>query len=111
MGDGVKGISLKRAGKTNNHHYVPKSRGGTKHPRNGWNLDINRHNAFHDLFGLRTFEEAAELLLEAQAIKRWKKWSFDVCAYRLLFGIFGTRTFEKAAAVLLRAAEMQKRRK
>jgi len=61
---------LERKGHRNRHHILAKKRGGTKQPKNLILLDENRHAAYHLLFGTRTFEEAARLLLRADKIKR-----------------------------------------
>jgi len=53
---------MERAGKKNRHHILPRSRGGTKSPKNILILDSNRHSAYHLLFGNRTLLEAAALL-------------------------------------------------
>ena len=55
-------LEWERAHKTNKHHNLSKKRGGTKSPKNILNLDINRHRAYHFLFGNRTLLEAAALL-------------------------------------------------
>jgi len=53
---------MERAGRFNKHHDRPKSRKGTKSPKNILILDVNRHSAYHLLFGNRTLLEAAALL-------------------------------------------------
>lgn len=58
-----------RGKRKNNHHIIPKSRGGTKTVENLIKLDENRHEAFHFLFGTRTFVEAAKILLRANRMK------------------------------------------
>ena len=55
-------MEWERAGEFNYHHIRPRSRGGKKHPRNILRMDINRHRAYHFLFGNRTLLEAAALL-------------------------------------------------
>jgi len=59
----------KLAGKTNRHHVIPKSRHGTFAPMNIVHWDINKHRAFHFLFGNRTLEEAAEYLRHMNQLK------------------------------------------
>jgi len=68
--DKVNRTFLKRKGRRNKHHILAKKRGGTKTPKNLILLDENRHAAYHLLFGTRTFEEAARLLLRASKMKR-----------------------------------------
>ena len=65
MGKKAKKKFKKRKGIKNKHHNVAKSRGGTGLSKNIVRLDENRHNAFHLLFGNRTFREASEVLLRA----------------------------------------------
>lgn len=45
------------------HHNRAKSRGGTYAPSNIFILTMEKHRAFHLLFGNRTFKEAAAVLL------------------------------------------------
>ena len=59
-----------RAGKTNRHHIKPKKRKKKTKKNNIINMDINRHQAFHFLFGNMTFIEAANLLIRADKMKR-----------------------------------------
>jgi len=59
-----------RAGKTNKHHIRPRHRKGKSKVENLIRLDINRHAAFHLIFGNMTFVEAANLLLRVDAMKR-----------------------------------------
>ncbi len=61
---------LRRAGKINKHHNLAKSRGGTKTGYNMFLMDDNRHAAFHLLFGTRTFQEAALVLLRADRMRK-----------------------------------------
>ena len=61
----------RRSGRRNRHHVLPKSRGGVMQSDNIIYLDEARHQAFHFLFGLRTFEEAALVLIKTeQYLKR-----------------------------------------
>jgi len=58
-----------RAGWQNRHHLLPKARSGGWNTENILYMDERRHTAFHLLFGLKTFTEAAELLLRAHRAK------------------------------------------
>ncbi len=58
-----------RSRKFNEHHIKPKCKGGDSSEKNLIRMDINRHDAFHLLFGNRTFEGAARLLLRVSKIK------------------------------------------
>jgi len=60
----------KRAGKFNKHHVRPKHRKNKSKPNNLIRMDINRHQAFHLIFGNRDFVEAANLLLRADKMLR-----------------------------------------
>jgi hypothetical protein len=62
---------LKRAGRNSKHHNLAKSRSGTATQYNLFNLDDNRHAAFHLLFGVRTFLEAAAVLIRADRMRRY----------------------------------------
>lgn len=57
------------AGKNNKHHDLAKSRKGSNRPSNIFLWDINKHRAFHFLFGNRTLEEAAEFLRHMKELK------------------------------------------
>lgn len=71
LNDRVSPTFTHRKGKTNRHHILPKKRKGIKSKTNLIELDVNRHAAFHLLFGNRTFKEAAMLLVRAdQMVKR-----------------------------------------
>lgn len=61
--------SWERSGHFNRHHIHPRSRGGTMAGHNLLIMDTNRHRAYHLLFGLLNFKEAAELLLRCQTMK------------------------------------------
>lgn len=61
---------LVRAGYCNRHHIKAKSKGGHANPQNMILLDERRHAAYHLLFGLKTFDQAAELLIRTAEIKR-----------------------------------------
>jgi hypothetical protein len=67
-----------KAGRRNRHHIKAKSRGGTMSPKNLILLDENKHAAFHLLFGLRTFREAASLLIRASEMKERQSAKKDV---------------------------------
>ena len=66
-------MKWERDGRKNNHHVLPKSRKGTKKPSNILILDINRHSAYHLLFGNRTLLEAAALLKRTHYYQGRKK--------------------------------------
>lgn len=59
-----------RKGRCNRHHIRAKSLGGSRCIQNLILLDENRHAAFHLLFGLKTFKQAAEVLLRADRMKK-----------------------------------------
>lgn len=56
--------------KTNRHHLTPKSRGGNDFPANLLRIDMERHNAWHFLFGNKTLQEIIELLERLKQMKR-----------------------------------------
>jgi len=60
---------LQRKGRKNRHHILAKARGGTYASENIIWMDERRHSAFHLLFGLKTFREAAEVLIRAADLK------------------------------------------
>ena len=53
----------------NRHHILPKSRNGGREPENMLLLRVQRHEAFHYLFGDKTLEEAIVLLLRVHRAK------------------------------------------
>lgn len=53
----------KRSGKIIKHHIVNRCRGGKSTPDNLLRFDSERERAWHFLFGNKSFEEVAELLL------------------------------------------------
>jgi len=62
--------------KMNKHHLRPKSRGGSKVQSNLILIDMERHNAWHILWGNRTLDEIIELLIRLREIK--KSQSYEV---------------------------------
>jgi hypothetical protein len=59
-----------RSGCTNRHHNFAKCRGHNESINNIIIMDTRRHQAFHLLFGVRTFREAAILLLRVERAKK-----------------------------------------
>jgi hypothetical protein len=53
----------------NRHHLRPRSRGGKKHKANMLLIDIERHKAWHTLFGNHTLDEVLGLLLRVKRAK------------------------------------------
>jgi hypothetical protein len=53
----------------NRHHLRPKSRGGQKIQSNLLLIDMERHCAWHKLWGNRTLEEVIALLQRLKSIK------------------------------------------
>lgn len=60
--------ALKKCGEKNKHHVIPKCRGGNHGPI--IMIDIMRHQAYHFLFGNKTFTEAAQLLIRVEQAAR-----------------------------------------
>lgn len=55
----------------NRHHFLrPRSRGGDNSVNNLLLMHIERHEAWHKLFGLMTADEALELLSRAIRMKK-----------------------------------------
>jgi hypothetical protein len=59
----------KRCNKFNYHHIKNKTNGGEKIESNLLRLDIERHNAWHFLFGNMSFREVADLLIRVCELK------------------------------------------
>lgn len=62
-----------RAGQTNRHHLLPRSRGGDSLESNLLVMDIERHNAWHFLFQNQTLDEIIEVLERLRSMKRNKR--------------------------------------
>jgi hypothetical protein len=58
-----------RAGWQNRHHMLAKSRHGSWSEKNILMMDERRHSAYHLIFSLMTFLEAAELLVRCHCMK------------------------------------------
>jgi len=56
----------KRVGKLTRHHNKARSLGGTYAENNIFMLSTKHHQAYHALFGLRTFDEAIQVLRRLQ---------------------------------------------
>ena len=54
------------------HHNKAKSLGGRADEWNLYKLSEEHHAAYHKLFGLRTFDEAAQVLLRMQELHNLK---------------------------------------
>lgn len=59
----------KRTGKMSHHHIKAKVNGGQKIPENILLFDVDRHRAYHYLFGNMSFREVATLLLRVCEMK------------------------------------------
>ena len=57
----------------NLHHMTPRSRGGTREHKNMLLIHIDRHEAWHKLFGTKTLREAIRLLERLERLKRRQK--------------------------------------
>jgi len=53
-----------RKHKVTRHHILPRSRNGNDKPDNIWMLPREKHDSWHNLFGLRTIDEAISYLRE-----------------------------------------------
>lgn len=54
----------------NKHHLKPKSRGGQSLDSNLLDIDIERHNAWHQLWRNLTLEEVISLLIRLKRMKQ-----------------------------------------
>lgn len=54
----------------NRHHLIPKSRGGRNLLHNLLLIHVERHNAWHKMFGTLTLDEAITLLKRLRRAKR-----------------------------------------
>ena len=69
-----RGHELRKFPGRNRHHFLKaKSRGGDKSMNNMLLMQIERHEAWHKLFGLMSAEEAVELLARAIRMKKHQK--------------------------------------
>ena len=68
----------KRKRKMNRHHLKPKSRGGQGVKSNLILIDMERHCAWHQLWGNRTLNEIILLLQRLQQIKKYQKMSIKL---------------------------------
>lgn len=60
----------KRHSGRNRHHLIPVSRGGTNSDRNLLLIDIEKHEAWHRIFGLRTLSEVISILHRLDRMKK-----------------------------------------
>lgn len=61
--------------KRNKHHLIPKSRGGQKLTSNLLLIDMEKHCAWHKLWGNRTLDEVIELLLRVRLAKKHQNFT------------------------------------
>jgi hypothetical protein len=57
----------------NYHHLRPKSKGGSSTTSNLLLIDIERHRAWHEIFGLKTLPEVINLLIRIERLKGGQK--------------------------------------
>ena len=48
--------------KSDRHHIIPKSRGGSSNPDNMARVSVKKHRVYHELFDNRTPDEIVEYL-------------------------------------------------
>ena len=63
-------FARKRKPHLTKHHDKAKSLGGTYDTWNIFKLSEEHHQAYHKLFGLRTFDQAATVLLRMKELHR-----------------------------------------
>jgi len=68
------GKRIRRNKKLTRHHIRNKCNGGKDTPRNIIYLRKEKHDCWHLLFGNKTFEQAAALLLKASKMKRRQRY-------------------------------------
>ena len=71
----MKGQLKRNKHKRNKHHLIPKSRGGEKTQSNILLIDVERHNAWHRLWGNRTLDEVIALLIRVKHAKEHQRFS------------------------------------
>lgn len=57
----------------NRHHIIPRARGGLSTRNNLLLIDIEKHEAWHKLFGLHTIQEAIAILERIDRAKKNQK--------------------------------------
>ena len=57
-------------GKCNQHHLIPKQRGGIRKRDNLLKIQIEKHVAWHLIFGNRTLREVISFLKRLERIKK-----------------------------------------
>jgi hypothetical protein len=55
---------------TNNHHLIPRQRGGVSKEANLLRIDIEKHVCWHKLFRNRNLQEIIALLQRIERIKK-----------------------------------------
>jgi len=74
----------KRKIRTNKHHIIPRSRGGSSSLENLAKVDIKKHEHYHALFDNRTPEEIINNLVR----RYWKgNWDYVKDAYNKYKGL------------------------
>ena len=59
--------------RTNKHHIRPKNRGGEAMDYNIANLDVDKHNLLHKIFGNATLYEIICILIRFSKMKGYEK--------------------------------------
>jgi len=71
--------SFKKTNFNNRHHNLPKCRGG-KEDGNIIRINSQMHDAYHFLFGVMTFKEVADMLIEIERTMKAnpiRRYQFD----------------------------------
>lgn len=74
----MKGALKRNKRKRNRHHLKPKSRGGDKTQDNLLLIDIERHLAWHNLWGNRTLDEVIALLIRVKRAKESQRFDMFI---------------------------------
>lgn len=65
----------------NKHHLKPKSRSGSSMDYNIANLDIDKHNLLHKIFGNSTLTEIIAILIRFAKMKHYEKEDKNILKY------------------------------
>lgn len=91
-----------KAGCTDEHHLISRSKGGESLGSNLLRIDVYRHDAWHLLFGNKTINEIVNLLKDFKDYREFMRTIDHYHKHRAYQLLLGKRTIEEVIVLMLR---------
>lgn len=99
---------MEKAGCTDEHHLISRSKGGESLSSNLLRIDVYKHDAWHLLFGNKTIDEIVKLLKKFKDYKEFMRTINHYHKHRAYQRLLGKRTIEEAVVLMLRIKSIKK---